>query len=469
MKFYQHITIFILVFFILSGFGCTKVDTPIRDESSENEELLLIVDKNEILDTEPLLLKSEGGSGLISWETEPFFEDVFTPTTGNTVLFIPPDISYKLTVNIKARDESEKQAHIYITIIDEGIPPQPGDILINEIAWAGTSKSAYDEYIELINKTERSFYLNNWLIENAKGIDKFLTFLGKIEANSFFIIANYDNKSEKTSITAPINYPNPELSISNSKFGPFVLKNSSGEIFDTVGDGNNYTLGLNIIDNKASISRYTYSYTTTWDIDSWYTESVSVNLDDDTSGTPGAQNSDIPYSAISNDNALAIITEYFIDANNEFGEDWAELFITRSGNIKNFVVTDLDGTDNSITNGLDIYVNIGDYILVIWGDSYQQNEHQFNITDTNPTGTRDELVLLCNGVFLDGLCYSSVGKDPDDYKDMVDKYEWSGPPIYFENEKHASKKLDKNNNYINEMSNESWDINLHPTPMEDNK
>ncbi|HEB30176.1 MAG TPA: hypothetical protein ENI15_04790 [Spirochaetes bacterium] len=149
----------------LYGSGCTGIESPVRYTEDEPgnpagpspDGLLIIPDKNEIFDTEPLRVQASGGEGEITWGTEPQFENSFLPATGDLVLFSPPDISSDAYVTIIAKDQKNKTARAEILIIDDGPGPEPGDILINEIAWAGTQKNWRDEYIELINKTDRAF------------------------------------------------------------------------------------------------------------------------------------------------------------------------------------------------------------------------------------------------------------------------------------------------------------------------
>lgn len=223
---------------------------------------------------------------------------------------------------------------------------------------------------------------------------------------------------------------------------------------------------LTIQKQCSSMARFTFSTLTEWDAGSWYTESVSLNLHDETYGTLVAVNSDkTDNTGISEKDAQAIITEYYIDAKDEIGEDWIELYIIKSGSIQNFVVTDLDGTDLPITGGEDITVTEGQYILIIWGASddepYFHEGSKFYIPDTNPTGTKDELVLLCSGVFLDGLCYYSTDEIQFDDEEKIKGYGWSLDPIYG---KHASKRTDEGGYYINALEAASWYTDALPTP-----
>lgn len=275
MKAPACISVSLFLSLFLQGSGCTKIELPVHENSSE-EELRIVIEKEEILDTEPLRIEARGGDGNISWRTEPIYGNCFQPENGDLVLFTPPDISHDTVITLIASDEKNGTAQSDITVIDEGDPPEPGVIFINEIAWAGTLAGVYDEYIELINKGERAFYLNNWGIENAAGKGNPLLFSGRIEPESLFLITNYRAGDEKTAITCTIDCSEPSIAIPNDQAGPFTLKNMEGTVFDTVGDGGDYFYGINTSDVKSSMSRYTSSYSTEWNPQDWYTESMSI-------------------------------------------------------------------------------------------------------------------------------------------------------------------------------------------------
>jgi len=456
--------------------GCNNIETPVREGTEslqENGELIIQCDNTEILDTEPLILCAEGGTGDIFWSIEPVTHGAFHPETGEEVLFIPADISGSGSVTITAEDAQGNRGQLMIHLIDEGNPPSIGDILISEIAWAGTLTSAYDEYIEIVNLTDRPFYLNNWQLENAAGSGTPLIFSGKIEAQSLFLIANYAEGSEKTAISCRVQFTAASLSIPNSMFGPFVLTDGEETVMDSVGDGGSHTFGINTPDIRSSVSRYTWSATTQWSADSWYTEGQSVNLKDGTLGTPGASNSDVPFhTGPGEQDALAILTEYAVDPIDSIGEDWAEIHISRGGSIQNFVLTDLDGQDDSITFGQDIQAAEGDYFLIIWHDydegydfetnGYIIEENRIYIPDNPPTGTKDQIVLLCAGHFLDGLCYYTEGNGffDNDEQQMRD-YGWVGDPILG---KYGAKRYAEGDQYENTMAAASWDIGADATP-----
>ena len=451
--------------FFLHGSGCTKIETPLHDgeKAPVQKTLVVVPEKETTFDTEPVRIEAQGYTGMVTWKTEPSFSDTFFPETGSPVVFTPPDISSDMFITLIARDDTESTAEADLFVIDEGEPPAPGDILINEIAWAGSLTSAYDEYIELINLRERDFYLAGWRIENASGSGSPLVFSGRISSGGVFLIANYHKDSPKTAITGAAHIVEAGLSLPNSCCGPFVLKNTQGVVFDTVGDGEEYDFGMNESERRASMARYTDASSTVWDPRSWYTEGACINLSDGTFGTPGAANSDTPLEAYAvEDAAEAIITEYRIDANEGPVEDWVELLITKSGNMKHFTLTDLDGdSDSSVTGGEDVYVSQGEYVLVIWSNTCANDQNRFFIQDVNPTGTKDELVLLCCGEYMDCLCYYSTEEVQFDDRDTIKGYGWNSDPLCG---KHASRVLEPNGLYASALCASSWNTDAEPTP-----
>jgi len=476
MRSFLIIPAFFLFVPLLFGSGCSNIDVPMREQTEgagTPTELTISLDHAVILDTEPLVLSIDEAVGIVAWHAEPDLGGRFEPETGESVLFVPPNISGECVIIIIAEDDKNHSGRIAITVLDEGEPPGPGDVLINEIAWAGTLTSVYDEYIELVNSTDRPFYLNNWTIDNAGGTGTPLRFSGKIEQRSFFVIANYGEESEKSALDSTIQFEDSGLSISNNTFGPFVLRNGAGEAMDSVGDGAAYTDGLNTPETRASLARFTWSTSTHFNAEHWYTESISINLSDGTRGTPGVSNSDISIGGgPSEDDASAILTEFAIDPDDGIGEDWAEMYIVRSGSIRNFILTDLDGDDAPITHGADMRTVEGEYYLIIWHayedgydfdtEGYLVQGNRIHIPDNPPTGTKDQIVLLCGSLFLDCLCYYTEGNELfDNDEQQMRSYGWTGDPILG---KYGAKKVDVRGDYFSELCISSWDTGAVPSP-----
>jgi hypothetical protein len=64
-------------------------------------------------------------------------------------------------------------------------------VLINEIAWAGTTASAYDEWIELHNPGSSSIDITGWELTDGGDINVILT--GSIPAYSFYLLERTDD------------------------------------------------------------------------------------------------------------------------------------------------------------------------------------------------------------------------------------------------------------------------------------
>ena len=62
----------------------------------------------------------------------------------------------------------------------------PGDVVINEIAWAGSTDSANDEWIELYNTSNQTVDLAGWVIEDD-GVPSY-QLTGIISAHGYFLI-----------------------------------------------------------------------------------------------------------------------------------------------------------------------------------------------------------------------------------------------------------------------------------------
>ncbi|WP_246944691.1 phospholipase D-like domain-containing protein [Bacillus pinisoli] len=78
------------------------------------------------------------------------------------------------------------------------------EIVINEIAWMGTSKSYSDEWIELYNNSSQAISLNGWYLHAADG-DPTIALSGTIPAHGYFLLEKTDDYSV-TSVAADLIY-----------------------------------------------------------------------------------------------------------------------------------------------------------------------------------------------------------------------------------------------------------------------
>ena len=68
------------------------------------------------------------------------------------------------------------------------------DVVINEIAWAGTTNSANDEWIELYNTTNFPIYLNNWVFKADDGSPS-IKLKGLLQGNEFYLLERTDDST----------------------------------------------------------------------------------------------------------------------------------------------------------------------------------------------------------------------------------------------------------------------------------
>ena len=65
-------------------------------------------------------------------------------------------------------------------------------VVINEVAWAGTNASSYDEWIELHNNTDRDIDLQGWVLAAADGTPS-IQLTGIIVAHGFYLLERTDD------------------------------------------------------------------------------------------------------------------------------------------------------------------------------------------------------------------------------------------------------------------------------------
>ena len=62
-----------------------------------------------------------------------------------------------------------------------------GNVVINEIAWMGTSESANDEWMELYNTGGEDVSLEGWVLEASDGTPQ-INLTGSVSAGGFFLL-----------------------------------------------------------------------------------------------------------------------------------------------------------------------------------------------------------------------------------------------------------------------------------------
>ena len=114
----------------------------------------------------------------------------------------------------------------------------PTNVFLSEVAWAGSSLSASDEWIELANPTDETLNLSGWQISGAASSGNILTLPegSLIAPQSTLLISNYDTVHENAAMSVTPSYVTSSISLSNSAL-QITLSTAQGEIIDMIGDG----------------------------------------------------------------------------------------------------------------------------------------------------------------------------------------------------------------------------------------
>jgi hypothetical protein len=125
---------------------------------------------------------------------------------------------------------------------------EPGDVVINEIAWMGTRASANDEWIELYNNTGQPVDLSGWALTAADGTPA-IELSGTIEPHGFFLLERTDDATVR-GMEADLIYSG---ALSNE--GEWLtLADEDGNVIDQVNpEGIEWPAGDN--DSKRSMER----------------------------------------------------------------------------------------------------------------------------------------------------------------------------------------------------------------------
>lgn len=108
---------------------------------------------------------------------------------GGDITFLTDGHTFTVTIS------STGQTFNYST---DGVHSVAPPVIINEVAWMGSSASPYDEWIELRNTTNSAISLNGWRIVDDNGAQVY-NLSGTIAAGGYFLIERSQNA---TSVTA---------------------------------------------------------------------------------------------------------------------------------------------------------------------------------------------------------------------------------------------------------------------------
>jgi hypothetical protein len=238
------------------------------------------------------------------------------------------------------------------------LTPAPGQVIISEVAWAGTRASPDDEWIELYNTRPWPIDLTGWRLVNINGtVDILLN--GTIPANGFFLLERGSNQTV-SNVTANQIYTGA-LADTNDLLR---LRKPDGTIIDTA-NANSGSWPAGGGANAASMERYLSGSTPSTDNDfGWLTGVAGTGLDatgvNFIYGTPGGGNlaftvtptfTPIVTSTSTPAGTRSVIINEVAWAGTASGladDEWIELYNTTNVaiNITGWRITASDGTPN---------------------------------------------------------------------------------------------------------------------------
>ncbi len=113
------------------------------------------------------------------------------------------------------------------------------EVVINEIAWMGTSVSANDEWLELKNNTDQEIDLTGWALKAADGTPE-IALSGTIPAQGYFLLERTDDSSVPD-IAADLIYTG---ALSNGGEN-LELRDAQGNLVDSVNCSDSWFAGNN--------------------------------------------------------------------------------------------------------------------------------------------------------------------------------------------------------------------------------
>lgn len=215
----------------------------------------------------------------------------------------------KYCFGLKAADEAPNWSglsNIAQGTTASGLTVNPGDVVINELMWMGSSVSSADEWLELRNMTDHDINLSGFKLTKLSGgieVEMAISFAGKsIPAHGYFLIGNsnsYAAGDSQLNVTPDIWDSSLDLSDDNLQISLYWNDGAVDYLIDSAWDGTAPTEGL--YETTPGSEKYYSMERTSIPGDgtnplNWYTCIDSASTTDffdggaDERGTPGAAN-----------------------------------------------------------------------------------------------------------------------------------------------------------------------------------
>ncbi|WP_408009726.1 phospholipase D-like domain-containing protein [Pseudalkalibacillus sp. A8] len=198
-----------------------------------------------------------------------------------------------------------------------------GDVVINEVAWMGTTENYHDEWIELYNPTMNDISLDGWTLDAVDGTPS-ISLSGTIPANGYYLLERTDDDTVPD-VEADLIYSG---ALSNSDEG-LELKDNSGVSVDSVDEwyaGDNNT--------KATMERVDASESGTI-ASNWTTATATYSVG---YGTPASGVENTSTSCDTDTEQLNNVSETIGSINVYFNKCALAEYASASGNKANYNV-----------------------------------------------------------------------------------------------------------------------------------
>ena len=174
-----------------------------------------------------------------------------TPSASATIVIASPSRSPSATLPSETPTLTATEALSPTPVPGTPAPPSPvpnGLVVINEVGWAGTLASAYDEWIELRNTSSEAVVLTGWRLSDGGDID--LALGGTVAPFGYFLLERTDDTSI-SDVAADIIYSGGL----NNGGETLSLYDPSGALIDSANrDGGGWPAGE--LSSRASMERW---------------------------------------------------------------------------------------------------------------------------------------------------------------------------------------------------------------------
>jgi hypothetical protein len=163
---------------------------------------------------------------------------------------------------VKSKDRALNTSAISNVATTGAITPvtsatRPGDVVINEVMWSGSTVSSQDEWLELKNMTDKDVDLSGWSITNlGTNTQPVITLPAGtvVKASGYFVIANFAESNASSALLHAPDYVVNQIALANAGEQLTLKDNAAQTIDQTPVPAGNWTAGINGT-NKRSMER----------------------------------------------------------------------------------------------------------------------------------------------------------------------------------------------------------------------